>query len=152
MAGCARTPVRSASPNPMSTLTASPLSKTNGRSLDRIGMMLSSACAIHCMLMPFLVGGLVYMGAGWVASEAMELALVGSAFLVALASLVPSFRRHRNPAALLLFTAGMVLIVTSHALLEDHGLWMGAGMALGGCFIAFAHYRNHRLCTCCGNA
>jgi hypothetical protein len=84
-----------------------------------------------------------------VASETTELLLIGSAFLVALASLIPSFRKHRNPAALLLFAAGISLVVGSHLLLEDHGLWMGVGMAMGGCFIAFAHYRNHRACACC---
>lgn len=133
----------------MSTLTANPVAKPRNRSLDRIGMVLSSACAVHCIAMPFVVGGLVYMGAEWVASEVTELLLIGSAFFVALASLVPSFLRHRNPTALLVFAAGITLIVASHALLEDHGILLGAGMALGGCLIAFAHYRNHRLCACC---
>ncbi len=133
----------------MSTLTASPIAKSEPRSLDRIGMLLSSACAIHCILMPFVVGSLVYMGAEWVASETTELLLIGSAFLVALASLLPSYRQHRNPSALLFFWMGITFILGTHLLLEDHGVLLGAGMALGGCFIAFAHYRNHRLCACC---
>ncbi len=133
----------------MSTLTATPVAKPKALSLDRLGMLLSSACAIHCILMPFVVGALVYMGAEWVASETTELLLIGSAFLVALASLIPSFLKHRNPAALMLFAAGIALVVGSHLVLEDHGIWMGMGMAMGGCLIAFAHYRNHRLCACC---
>ena len=100
------------------------------------------------MLMPFVVGALMYLGAGWVASEATELLLVGSAFLVAMASLVPSYRRHRQPAALLLFLAGILLIVGSHVLLEEHSMAVGLLMGLGGSLVAFAHYRNHRACTC----
>jgi hypothetical protein len=102
------------------------------------------------MLMPFVVGGLMYLGAGWVASETTELLLVGSAFLVAMASLVPSYRRHRQPAALLLFLAGILLIVGSHVLLEGHSLAVGTLMGLGGLLVAFAHYRNHRACACTG--
>ncbi|MCW5963372.1 MAG: MerC domain-containing protein [Bryobacterales bacterium] len=133
----------------MSTITANPIAKSEPRSLDRIGMMLSGACAVHCILMPFVVGGLVYMGADWVASETTELLLVGSAFLVAIASLIPSYLRHRNPAALILFASGIALIVGAHTMLEHQGVLLGVGMALGGCLIAFAHYRNHRLCACC---
>jgi len=134
----------------MSTITANPLAKSEPRRLDRLGIMLSSACAVHCIVTPFVIGTLVYAGADWVASETTELLLIGSAFLIALASLVPSYLKHRNPVALFIFALGIALIVGSHLTMEGHGLALGVFMALGGCCIAFAHYRNHRLCACCG--
>lgn len=94
----------------------------------------------------------MFAGAEWVASETTELLLIGSAFLVALASLIPSYRKHRNPGALLVFCCGIALIAGSHVVLEDHTLMLGVMMGIGGCLIAFAHYRNHRLCACCTHA
>lgn len=112
-------------------------------------MAISSACAIHCVAMPFVVGYLTYLGHGWVASESTELLLVGSAFLVAMGSLLPSYLKHRNPAALALFALGLGLIAALHAAGLNHGAGFGIAMAVGGAMIAGAHWWNHRLCACC---
>ena len=132
----------------MSTTTATPTLKPP-RSLDQLGIVLSSACAVHCVLMPFVLGAIAYAGYGWLASEATEVALVLSAALVAIASLVPSYRKHRNPGALALFGAGIALIFASRAILPGHGWELAIAMGIGGTMIALAHYRNHRLCACC---
>lgn len=133
---------------PTSALSLRP-SRSGSGSLDRLGMVLSSACAVHCMAMPFVVGTLAYLGHGWMASEEAELILFGTAFLIAMASLLPSFLKHRNPAALLLFVLGAGVIGGVHYTGFEHGAVAGLLMALGGSLIAFAHWKNHRLCTCC---
>lgn len=99
--------------------------------------------------MPFVVGSLAFFGHGWVASESTELLLVGSAFLVAMGSLLPSYLKHRNPAALALFALGFAIIAAVHVADSQHGVAVGIGMATGGVLIALAHWRNHRLCRCC---
>lgn len=138
----------------MSTVSPSPnlsaaLPRSTRGALDRVGMAISSACAVHCVVMPFVVGYLTYLGHGWVASESTELLLVGSAFLVALGSLLPSYVKHRNPAALALFALGLGLIAALHFTGLNHGVAFGAVMAIGGAMIAGAHWWNHRLCACC---
>ena len=138
----------------MSTVSPSPnvsvaLPRAAKGGLDRVGMIISSTCAVHCVLMPFVIGYLTYLGHGWVASESTELLLVGSAFLVAMGSLVPSYTKHRNPAALALFAAGLAVIAALHAAGVKHGAGYGVAMAAGGALIAGAHWCNHRLCACC---
>ncbi|MCL4783701.1 MAG: MerC family mercury resistance protein [Bryobacterales bacterium] len=138
----------------MSTVSPSPnlsvpLPRNTRGGLDRFGIALSSACAIHCVVMPFVVGYLAYLGHDWVASESTELLLVGSAFLVAVGSLLPSYLKHRNPAALGLFALGLGLIVALHLTGWNHGVGFGVVMAVGGAMIAGAHWWNHRLCACC---
>ncbi len=138
----------------MSSISTSPAStatlRTPKGSFDHVGIFLSSACAVHCVLMPFVVGGLAFFGHGWVASDSVEALLLGSAFVVALGSLVPSYRKHKNPTALALFAVGLALILGAQVAGLAHGLLFGAIMGCGGTMIALAHYRNHRLCTCCG--
>lgn len=111
-------------------------------------MFLSSACAIHCMLMPFALGFLAMSGAEWLGSEIAEILLVGSAMIIGVASLAPSYLRHRNPTALILFFAGLVVIAGCHLLLEEHTPVLGVCMAIGGGLIALAHYRNRQSCLC----
>ncbi len=111
-------------------------------------MFLSSACAVHCMVMPFVLGVLAVGGAEWIGSEIAEMLLIGSAMIIGIVSLAPSYLRHRNPAALTLFFAGLAVIGGSHLLMEEHSVTLGACMAIGGGLIALAHYRNRQSCLC----
>lgn len=56
--------------------------------LDRAGIVLSSACAVHCALIPFIAGLLPFVGLQFVASEATESLILGASLLLALASLL----------------------------------------------------------------
>lgn len=136
----------------MSTCSVTPAIRHEGGFLDRLGVFLSSACALHCFLMPFALGFLVMNGVEWFASELMELALVGTALVVGLTSLVPSYVRHRNPLALILFGAGLLVIAASHLASHDHTPLTGLLMAFGGGLVAAAHYRNRKVCACIAHA
>ncbi|MCZ2157676.1 MAG: MerC domain-containing protein [Bryobacterales bacterium] len=122
--------------------------RTRGR-LDRIGMVLSSTCALHCVLMPFVVGYLTYLGHGWIASESTEFLLLGSTTLVALGSLLPSYLQHRNLMPIALFALGLGLIVAMRGVGVEDGVALGVAMLAGGTLIVTAHWRNHKLCACC---
>lgn len=133
---------------PLQTGTAV-LSRSSKGRLDRIGMILSSTCALHCVLMPFVVGYLTYLGHGWVASDSIEILLAGSVILVAIGSLLPSYLQHRNLMPIGLFTLGLGLIVAMRLAGFEDGIALGVAMALGGTFIVLAHWQNHKLCACC---
>jgi len=82
--------------------------------LDKIGVTLSVACAIHCLLMPVLV---IVMSVGvvsWLVDEQTELIILGVAGVIAGLSLWRGCRMHRRLSLWLIFIASAVLIVAGH--------------------------------------
>ncbi len=81
--------------------------RTSGR-LDRFGVGASSLCAVHCL------AGAVFAGSsgliGFVRRPGLELSLVASAMLLAVWSLVSSYRRHalRLPLVLMGFAFALI--------------------------------------------
>lgn len=118
--------------------------------LDRVGMTASFLCAIHCAAMPLLVGLLPLIGLGLLAEEGAEWTLVGFSIALGLFSLLPGyFRKHRRSNALIVFTAGVALILTGRIFCEENsGLELPAVVA-GALFIAAAHLINRKLCRSC---
>lgn len=118
--------------------------------LDRVGLIASSACAVHCMLMPFVVGLLPLLGLGALANERTEWLLVIAALCVGLVSLLPSyFRQHRRVRALALFASGLGLIFTARLLAEEKAHIEVPVVVAGACLIAAAHFVNLKLCRSC---
>ncbi|MFO0340835.1 MAG: MerC domain-containing protein, partial [Acidobacteriota bacterium] len=48
------------------------MTEANQTFWDKVGMWLSYGCAVHCALMPFVVGYLAVNGMGWIAEESTE--------------------------------------------------------------------------------
>lgn len=84
---------------------------SRGVMLDRLGVVASSLCAVHCIL------GLVLATSagvwGVIGDEAVELKLVGAALLLAALSIAFGYRRHRRPLPLVLIAIGGAMILLS---------------------------------------
>jgi hypothetical protein len=82
--------------------------RRRSETLDRLGVLASTVCAVHCLLGVFVA---TFAGAGLIFGDArVELALVLVALLLAGASVAFSFRRHRRWSPLGLLALGLVLI------------------------------------------
>ena len=115
--------------------------------MGRVGVFLSIGCAVHCALMPFVMGMLAVSGFLWVASETTEWAIVGSTFLVGGVRIGYSYLRlHRNLESLYWFILGASFILVAR-LGFGVASWEPMLMVLGGLLIATAHFRNERLCA-----
>lgn len=114
-------------------------------SLDRAGMLVSVGCAIHCAAMPFAAGLLSLGGAGLVASETAETALLLAAVAIAALSLISGCCHHRQwqPIALMLAGFGFVAFGKLGA---SEGWPEIASVVVGGTTIASAHLVNRRAC------
>lgn len=116
-------------------------------SLDRVGMWVSGACAVHCATLPLLIA---IAGLGWLGDERLEWTIIGFSFAVASLRLSHSYiREHRHWEPLALFAAGALCILFAKSEISS---WEGAeilGMTLGGTLIAVGHWRNHRRCHGC---
>jgi hypothetical protein len=109
--------------------------------LDRVGVLLSGLCALHCLAGLMLVAGLGFGGEVLLAPAIHRVGLA-LAIVFGAITLVIGVVRHRDPRPLQLGGAGIALM--SIALMVGHGaaeaLFTIAGVALLG----WAHIRNLR--------
>jgi MerC mercury resistance protein len=121
--------------------------------LDGIGTVLSTTCAIHCLLMPWLVASASLGALSWLAGETTEIILLSLAAGLAGVVLGWGWHVHCRSAPLCLFASALVLIGAGRLLVPE-----GAETPLvvsGGVLIALAHIVNarlHRVFTTCRKA
>lgn len=113
---------------------------------DRIGFAASLLCAVHCALLPVLLGLVPALGlkiGGWVD---FDQAFVVFASLLGATTLTLGYRRHRAFHAWMLLVPGLLLVWgASFTPLHAHGLAHTVMMTLGGLALAGAHLVNLRL-------
>ena len=116
------------------------LTSIRGR-LDRLGVVLSGLCALHCLAGLLLVAGL---GLGGGALLAPEIHRIGLALAIAVGSvtLVLGVVRHGDPVPLQIGAAGIALM--AFALFVGHGSAEAVLTILGVSLLAWAHLRNLR--------
>lgn len=120
------------------------------RVLDRVGMVGSLLCAVHCALLPVVFLVLPSVGLALVLNGIVEQVFVAFASLIGTVSLVRGFRAHRVALALLLLAPGLALLWAGigwaplHEAVVPHALTM----ALGGGLVAVAHFLNLRHARC----
>ncbi|MGO1541595.1 MAG: MerC domain-containing protein [Luteimonas sp.] len=129
-------------------MPSSPVSSASStlRSADRIGFAASFLCAIHCALLPVVLGLLPALGlkfGGWVD---IDQGFVVFATLLGLTTLTVGYRRHRAFRAWALLVPGLALVwAGSFTHLHDHTLAHAGIMTIGGLLLAAAHLLNLRL-------
>jgi len=114
--------------------------------LDVIGASISFACAVHCVLIPFVFTVLPFVGLGFLASSTFETAMIVVALGVATASFAWGSFVHRRRRVFVLLVVALLFFVAAHEMSHDsHWYLMGLG---GGC-LAIGHLVNRRLCKSC---
>ena len=123
--------------------------------VDRVGATASMLCAVHCALLPFVLALLPLIGLEFLAGHTFERIFVGCAAMLACASLVTAYRRHRRPHALFLMVPGIALLCLGILVnLDVHVLVHTACVVTGGVLVASAHVVNlvlahrHQHATC----
>ena len=117
---------------------------------DRLGLVASGACLVHCLAVPVLVP-LLPLAAGVAKAGSVHETLLVALALLALAAFIPGYRSHRRWAVVMI-GAGGVLLLLSAVLAAD--LWHHAALdtpltVAGGALLVGAHWFNLRLCRAC---
>lgn len=113
---------------------------------DRVGMLGSLLCAVHCALMPLLLALLPALGVGALGLGDIDQMVVVFATVLGITSLTLGFRRHRAFRAWALLVPGLLLVwAGSFTTLHDHSAAHVLLMVAGGLLIAGAHLLNLRL-------
>jgi len=118
--------------------------------LDRLGATASTACAIHCMITPFVLGLLPVLGIGFLAAPWFETTVVLGAISLAVISLMHGYLHHRQFYALWLLLIGAVLLLSGRFVIGNSRQLIETPLVvLGGLALAGAHLINRRLCKSC---
>lgn len=116
--------------------------------LDKIGITASSACAIHCALLPFILTLLPLWGLEFLATPLLEITMICLSAIIGSWSLSKSYRRsHQNLLPIVLLVAGFAFILIGH--FSGIEAIEPILIPLGGFTIAGAHFFNLRLNKSC---
>ncbi len=111
------------------------------KSADLLGFWGSLTCALHCAVLPVLLGYSVFQV---LAEPWLELVLIGFALLVAMYALLPAYYKiHRKALPLLLLFFGFAFIIVGRAV--ESSIVEVMGTVAGACLIASAHLMNWKL-------
>lgn len=124
--------------------------KTISHYLDSLGTLASTACAVHCLLTPLVLGMLPLLGIGFLAADWFENAAVIGAIALGVISMIHGYLHHRRFRVVGLLMSGIILLLAGRWLVGDaHQLAETGLVVAGGLAVARAHWVNRRLCQTC---
>ncbi|MFO0322705.1 MAG: MerC domain-containing protein [Bacteroidota bacterium] len=114
--------------------------------LDALGFSASTLCATHCAILPFVMSFLPFLGIEFLSNLNFELVMLGSSVLLAFTSfLVGYYKHHHDNEALMIMLVAFIFFVLGHVN-QMPTIFEMICTPIGGFIMAFAHYRNWKLC------
>jgi hypothetical protein len=112
--------------------------------LDQVAVALSGLCLLHCLLLPFAVAILPFLGQ--FSDDHLHAELLIVVLPVSIVALALGYRRHKRKgivawglSGLVLLTIGGTIAHSMYGLIADRSLTV-----VGSVILAMAHYRNFR--------
>ena len=118
---------------------------------DRLGVWMSAACFVHCLVTPFLLSFSVVFVHLLPSEERTHRVLAASVALLGAAALANGFRRHRRLSVVTLMLCGLACVFGAAwwgDRLPGH-LWEVGLTLLGSTLMITAHRLNHTFCRSC---
>ena len=119
--------------------------------LDKLGMILSIGCMIHCLLLPIILPLLPLLGFMVKHDGRFHLCLASAITVVALLALIPGVKQHKNYRPIS-FAALGISMITFAGLMEYIGVGVFSAIAItvcGSCYLTLGHYLNHKYSCAC---
>ena len=125
------------------------MSKYKFLAIEKIGVLLSIACAVHCLTLPIFLFFAPYLASSFAFSSNLEWILVISSFVLAAFILMLDYRKHRQPLPLYFLGVGIIIKVLDMVLSNQSYAWL-FGILLGTVIsIAYwVNYKHKKSCTC----
>lgn len=112
---------------------------------DRLGVLISGLCMVHCLAGLFLIG-VLGLGGGVLLNPAIHRFGLIAAFLVGMVTIGAGALRHGHRLPLALGTTGLALMAA--AIASDHGTAEAMLTICGVLLVASAHIANMRRNAC----
>ena len=110
---------------------------------DALGIAASTACAIHCALLPLFLSSLPLFGMNIIHNTGFEAGMIGLALCIGCYSLYHGYKKHHHSLLpLIIFSSGFVFLVIKQFFVH-YETWLLAPAVL---LIVSAHYLNFRFC------
>jgi hypothetical protein len=113
--------------------------------LDQMALALSGLCLLHCLLLPFAVAVLPFLGQ--FSDDHLHAELLVVVIPISVVALYLGFRRHNHSGVVVMGMIGLIVLTiggtvahSRYGLLADRTLTV-----IGSVTLAIAHYRNFRL-------
>ena len=119
---------------------------------DKLGIVLSGACVIHCLAMPILFLFFPVVTSKFLPEEDMTHAIfLGFILGIAGVAFVTGYRKHRNYRPIIWMLFGITLIVYSTYVAHDQmgHYWEPIIAIIGSLGLIRAHQLNHVSCKTC---
>ena len=115
---------------------------------DWLGIAASTACAVHCIVIPALLITGTVLPATVLADEAFHLAMLWVILPAAIVAFGIGCWRHKDRWVLALGAIGLTGMVLAAAVIHDVAGEMGERVVtvISAAILVTAHYRNFRLC------
>jgi len=118
--------------------------------LDKIGMVVSIGCAIHCIITPFIIPLLPMIGFVFGHDSHFHLILAGIIVVIAILALVPGYLKHRMWGPIMSAWIGITIIIVM-GVIEHYteSIMITITTIIGSMFVMTGHYFNHKYtCRC----
>lgn len=119
---------------------------------DTVGVVAAAACAVHCLALPLVVASTPLLFLNHLLTPWVEWAFVVVSMVVGLVAFRDSVRPGRSRRPLLLFAAGLTMLLLVRTLVDESSVRMErGGLLVAATLIIAAHVQHargrHRDCT-----
>lgn len=119
-------------------------------SLDSLGVVASSLCIIHCLVLPLAVVALPALGPQVIHDDSTHFVLAFFVTMFCLLAIVPGYMRHNDRNVLFVMSIGLSMVlfatfIAGHALGES---WEVPLITIGNLLVVGAHLQNRKLLAC----
>ncbi len=120
---------------------------------DQVGIVLSGACLIHCLVLPFATVFLTLWGLDVFLHESVHQLLVAVLMLTSALAFVPGYMVHKRRSVFYWMAPGLGTLFFTSFFLHRLGLhaWEMPLNVLGGACLIRAHVLNRTFCKACSN-
>jgi hypothetical protein len=120
--------------------------------IDKLGIVSSTTCAVHCLLLPLIITIIPYFGLSFLANETFEICMLVTSIILSMFSICFGYKTHKNKKITLLFSFGLSLLILGRYVHESNYSPISAFILfIGGIIIALSHYINKKLCNSCSS-